>query len=96
MKKYVLFSVLILAVSVVLFLLKATGMAAHIALSVVGLALLVVYAVATEHKSGFFSFALSVCLQLPPAHNQYIPSRKLEYILLYPWRQQTVQQCRCR
>ena len=50
MKKNVLFSVLILAVSVVLFLLKATGMAAHIALSVIGLALLVVYAVKTKKE----------------------------------------------
>ena len=50
MKKNVLFSVLILAVSVVLFLLKATGMAAHIGVGVVGLALLVVYAVATKKE----------------------------------------------
>ena len=37
-----------IAVAVVLFLLRATGMTAHIALSVVGLLILVAYALATK------------------------------------------------
>ena len=63
MKKNVLFSVLILAVSVVLFLLKATGLTAHIALSVVGLALLVAYTVMTkkEWKTPALEILMRLC-----------------------------------
>ena len=50
MKKTVLFSALILLVAVLLFSLKATGMTAHIVLSVVGLALLVAYTVMTKKE----------------------------------------------
>lgn len=50
MKKDTIFSALILIVGVLLFLLKATGMTAHIILGVVGLALLVVYAVLTKKE----------------------------------------------
>ena len=48
MKKDLIFSPILLLVGVALFLLRYTGMAAHIAVSVVGLALLVVYAVLTK------------------------------------------------
>lgn len=48
MKKDLIFSPVLLLVGVALFLLRYTGMAAHIAVSVVGLALLVVYAVLTK------------------------------------------------
>lgn len=48
MKKDLIFSPALLLVGVALFLLRYTGMAAHIAVSVVGLALLVVYAVLTK------------------------------------------------
>ena len=48
MKKDTIFSALILLVGVLLFLLRATGMTAHIALSVIGLILLVVYTVMTK------------------------------------------------
>ena len=48
MKKNVLFLIPMLAVAVVLFLLRATGMTAHIAVSVVGLVLLIAYTVATK------------------------------------------------
>ena len=48
MKKNILFAALILLVGALLFLLRATGMTAHIALSVVGLALLVAYTVTTK------------------------------------------------
>ena len=48
MKKDTVFSALLLVVGVLLFLLKATGMTAHIILSVIGLVLLVVYAVMTK------------------------------------------------
>ena len=50
MKKDTVFSALILIVGVLLFLLKATGLTAHIALSVIGLVLLVVYAVMTKKE----------------------------------------------
>ena len=50
MKKNAIFSALILIVGILLFLLKATGMTAHIALSVIGLVLLVVYAVVTKKE----------------------------------------------
>ena len=50
MKKTTLLSVLIPVVAVLLFLLKATGLTVHIVLSVVGLALLVAYTVATKKE----------------------------------------------
>ena len=48
MTKDLIFSPILLLVGVALFLLRYTGMAVHIAVSVVGLALLVVYAVLTK------------------------------------------------
>ena len=48
MKKDLIFAPVMLIVGVLLFLLKATGMTMHIAVSVVGLAVLVAYAVATK------------------------------------------------
>ena len=48
MKKDLVFSVLLLVIGIMLFMLKATGMTAHIAVSVVGLAILVAYAVTTK------------------------------------------------
>ena len=50
MKKNTLFSALLLIIGVLLFLLRATGMTAHIVLSVVGLILLVVYTVLTKKE----------------------------------------------
>ena len=68
MKKNIIFSALILIVAVLLFLLKATGMTAHIVLSVLGLALLVAYTVMTRKEwkkpafeilmRGFYAIAL--------------------------------------
>ena len=51
MKKNILFLIPMLLVVVALFLLRATGMTAHIAVSVVGLVLLIAYTVATK-KNG--------------------------------------------
>lgn len=48
MKRNVLFPALILLAGVLFFFLRATGMTAHIILSVVGLALLVAYTVLTK------------------------------------------------
>ena len=48
MKKNLFFIIPMIAVAVLLFMLRSTGMTAHIVLSVVGLAILVVYAVATK------------------------------------------------
>ena len=48
MKKDLIFAPLLLVVGVLLCLLKATGMTAHIAISVAGVAILVVYTVLTK------------------------------------------------
>ena len=50
MKKDFIFSPILLALGVVLFLLRATGMAVHIAVSVVGLVALIVYSVLTKKE----------------------------------------------
>ena len=50
MKKNILFLIPMLLVVVALFLLRATGMTAHIAVSVVGLVLLIAYTVATKKE----------------------------------------------
>lgn len=48
MKKNVLFLIPMVIVAVLLFMLRATGMTAHIIVSVIGLAILVAYTVATK------------------------------------------------
>ena len=48
MKKKLLFLIPMIIVAVLLFMLRATGMTAHIAVSVVGLVLLIAYTVATK------------------------------------------------
>lgn len=48
MKKNLLFVLPLIIVAVLLFMLRATGMTAHVALSVVGLLLLVAYAITTK------------------------------------------------
>ena len=50
MKKDAIFTPALVLVAVLLFLLKATGMTAHIAISVVGLVLLIAYAVLTKKE----------------------------------------------
>ena len=50
MKKNILFLIPMLLVVVALFLLRATGMTAHIAVSVGGLVLLIAYTVATKKE----------------------------------------------
>ena len=50
MKKNILFLIPMLLVVVALFLLRATGMTAHIAVSVVGLVLLIAYTIATKKE----------------------------------------------
>ena len=50
MKKDLIFAPISLAIGVLLFLLKATGMAIHIAVSVIGVAVLVAYAVVTKKE----------------------------------------------
>ena len=63
MKKNVLFFIPMIIVAVLLFLLRATGMAVHIAVSVVGLALLVASAIATkkEWKNPVLEILQRVC-----------------------------------
>ena len=48
MKKNLMFVIPMVLVAVLLFMLRATGMTAHIIVSVIGLALLVAYAVTTK------------------------------------------------
>ena len=48
MKKDLIFTPALLLIGACLFLLKATGMTAHIAVSLVGVVLLIAYAVATK------------------------------------------------
>ena len=48
MKKDLIFTPILLAIGVLLFLLRATGMTAHIALSLVGVLVLVAYTVLTK------------------------------------------------
>ena len=48
MKKDLIFTPVLLAIGVLLFLLRATGMTAHIAISLVGVLVLVAYTVMTK------------------------------------------------
>ena len=50
MKKRLLFLVPMIIALVLLFMLRLTGMAAHIAVSVIGLAILIAYTVATKKE----------------------------------------------
>ena len=50
MKKDLIFAPIMLAIGVLLFLLRATGMTAHIIISVLGLVTLLVYAIATKKE----------------------------------------------
>ena len=50
MKKNLLFIIPMIIVAVLLFMLRATGMGVHIAVSVVGIILLVAYALATKKE----------------------------------------------
>ena len=50
MKKKLLFLIPMIIVAVLLFMLRATGMKAHIAVSVIGLVLLIAYTVATKKE----------------------------------------------
>ena len=50
MKKNVLFLIPMIIVATLLFLLRATGMAVHIAVGVIGLALLIAYTIATKKE----------------------------------------------
>ena len=50
MKKDLIFTPIMLLIGVLLFLLKATGMTAHIAISVIGLLVLIAYAVLTKKE----------------------------------------------
>ena len=48
MKKDLIFTPVMLLIGVLLFLLKATGMTAHVAISVIGILVLIVYTVLTK------------------------------------------------
>ena len=50
MKKDLIFAPIMLVIGVLLFLLRATGMTAHIILSILGVVTLVVYAIATKKE----------------------------------------------
>ena len=50
MKKDLIFSFIMLVIGVLLFMLRATGMTAHIIISLFGVVILVVYAIATKKE----------------------------------------------
>ena len=50
MKKKLLFLISMVIVAVLLFMLRATGMKVHIAVSVIGLVLLIAYTIATKKE----------------------------------------------
>ena len=50
MKKNLLFLIPMIIIAMLLFMLRATGIVAHIAISVIGLLILVVYTVATKKE----------------------------------------------
>ncbi len=50
MKKDLIFSPVLFVIGVLLFLLKATGMKAHIAISVIGVLVLIAYTVVTKKE----------------------------------------------
>ena len=50
MKKDLIFAPIMLAIGILLFLLRATGTTAHIAISVIGVLVLIVYAVLTRKE----------------------------------------------
>ena len=50
MKKDLIFAPIMLAIGILLFLLRATGMTAHIAISAIGVLVLIVYAVLTRKE----------------------------------------------
>ena len=50
MKKDLIFAPILLVIGVALFLLKATGLTAHIAISVVGIPVLIAYTVLTKKE----------------------------------------------
>ena len=50
MKKDLIFAPIMLVIGIVLFMLQATGMIAHIAVSVAGVLILIVYAVLTKKE----------------------------------------------
>ena len=62
MKKDLIFSPVLLLIGVALFLLRVTGMAAHIAVSVLGVVVLVVYSVLT--KKDWNKPALEIIMRL--------------------------------
>ena len=63
MKKKVLFLIPMIIVAVLLFMLRATGMKVHIAVSLVGLVLLIAYTLATkkEWRNPPLEIAMRVC-----------------------------------
>ena len=63
MKKNLMFVIPMVIVAVLLFMLRATGMTVHIAVSVIGLVVLVAYALATKStwKCPAFEILMRVC-----------------------------------
>ena len=61
MKKDFVFAPMMLVVGILLFLLRATGMSAHIAISVVGIVVLIAYTVLT--KKGWKIPALEIIMR---------------------------------
>ena len=60
MKKDLIFAPILFVIGVLLFLLRATGMTAHIILSLVGVVALVVYAVLTKKEWKFTALEIGM------------------------------------
>lgn len=79
MKKDLIFAPTILVIGILLFLLRATGLTAHIVLSVIGVAALVVYAILTKNEwkipalevimRGFYGVALITGVVIMNVHS---------------------------
>ena len=71
MKKKLLFLIPLLIVAVLLFMLRATGVKVHIAVSVVGLVLIVAYTLATSSRLREMGFSQRTLMPLSIALMEY-------------------------
>ena len=67
MKKDIIFGIVMLLVGAMLFLLRATGMMAHIAISVVGIVVMIIGTILTKKKpqTKFANFCKALFKQTP-------------------------------
>ena len=61
MKKDLIFAPILLVIGILLFLLRTTGMTAHIVISIVGIAVLAAYTVLTKKKISALEIIMRAC-----------------------------------